>query len=107
MLITVKPRINVIPAQLLERLPLRLRNTQRSEDTQEHEQRIDLHDVSLVRVGLGSGLASRAFGAQFRDAGLSDDGTDFAHSGREAVGGGTVAGGEALAGDDEGCCVGA
>jgi hypothetical protein len=105
MLIPIKPGINIIPAQLLERLPLRLRDTQRREDTQEHEQRINLHDVSLVGVGWCSGLASCAFGAQFRDPGLSDDGTDFAHAGGETMGGGPVAGGEALAGDDEGCCV--
>ena len=105
MLIPMKSRINIIPAQLLERLPLCLRNTKRREDTQEHEQRIDLHDVSLVRIGRCSGLASRAFGAQFRDPGLPDDGADFAHAGGEAVGGGSVAGREALAGDDEGCCV--
>jgi hypothetical protein len=95
--------INIITAQLLKRLPLRLGNTKRSEDPQEHEQRIDLHNVSLVRVRHGFG--SSAFGAQFGDPGLSDDGADFAHSGAEAVGGGAVAGGETFAGDDEGRCV--
>jgi hypothetical protein len=39
------------------------------------------------------------------NCGLSNDGTNLAGCGRETVGCGTVAGGEAFAGDNEGCCV--
>ncbi len=61
--------------------------------------------MSLVRVR--DCLGGSALGAEFRDRGLADDGSDFAHAGGEAVRGGAVAGGETFAGDDKGCCVGA
>ena len=97
--------ILLVARQLLEGLALRLRDAQGREDTEEHEQCVNLHDVTLVWVG--DCLGGCAFGAQLRDTGLADDGADFAHAGGETVGGGAVACGEAFAGDDEGGCVGA
>jgi hypothetical protein len=96
--------VDVVAGELFESLALRLGDAERGEDAEEHEERVDLHDVALVRVG-GSALDG-ALGAQLRDTGLADDGADLAHAGGETVRGGAVAGREALAGDDEGGCVG-
>ena len=70
-----------------------------------HEQSIDLHDV--VEPGRGIIRGDGAPGAQRADEDLRDDGAYFARGGRDAVGRGAVARGEAFAGDDEGGCVGA
>jgi hypothetical protein len=42
-----KVSIIIVTRQLLESLPLRLRDAQSGKDAQEHEQRVDLHDVVL------------------------------------------------------------
>jgi hypothetical protein len=77
--------ILLIARQLLEGLSLGLGNAQRGEDTEEHEEGVDLHDVVLVWVGdrFGGG----ALCAEFGDAGLPNDGADLAHAGGETVGG--------------------
>ena len=56
------------------------------------------------RAGVGGGGAAYAQGA---DDHLGDDGANLAGGGGQAVRGGAVAGGEALAGHDEGGGVGA
>jgi hypothetical protein len=96
--------ILLVTGQLFEGLSLGLGNAQCGEDTQEHEEGVDLHDVVLVwvRNGLGGTL-----GSELGDTGLADDGANLAHTSGEAVGGGTVAGREAFTGDNEGGCVGA
>ena len=89
---------------MLERQALGLRDEEGGEDTAEHEEGVDLEDVVEPRGGVGGGGAADAEGT---DEGLGDDGADFARGGGDAVRGGAVAGGEALAGDDEGGRVGA
>ncbi len=98
-------RARNLARQLLESLPLSLRDQKRRKQTHQHEECENLHDViepwGIVGPGCSAARTERA-----EDA-LSDDGTDFAGCGADAVGGGAVAGGETLAGDDECCCVGA
>jgi len=91
-------------SKVLKSPALRFGNQQSSEDTAEHECTEDLHDVVEPWTWVSLGSTARAEGS---DAALSDDGTDLAKPGGDAVGGGTVASGEALAGDNEGGCVGA
>lgn len=90
--------------QLLERLPLRLGDEQRGEDTAQHEEREDLHDVvqpgRVGRAGWRTLLTERA------EDTLGHDGADLAAGGRETVGCGSITGWEAFTGDDEGGCVG-
>lgn len=96
--------VSVLTRQLLESLALSLGDEQTGEDTAQHEQSEDLHNMlepgSVARV-LGTLVHQRA------EDTLGNDGTDLAGGGRDTVGGGTVAGGEALAGHDEGGSVGA
>lgn len=77
--------ILLIARQLFEGLSLGLGNAQRGEDTEEHEEGVDLHDVVLVWVGTCFG--GGALGAELGDTGLSNDGADLAHAGGETVGG--------------------
>ena len=98
-------RARDLTSQLLERLPLRLRDQQRGEDTAEHEKREDLHDV--VEPWRGGGSWRGSLGTERPEDTLGDYGADLAGGGRETVGGGTVAGWETFAGYDEGGCVGA
>ena len=93
-----------LAGELLERLALGLGDQQRCEDAEEHEQREDLQDVVEPRAGVGGGRAADAEG---RDGGLRNDRADLARGGGDTVRGGAVAGGEALAGNDEGGGVGA
>lgn len=92
-----------LSSQLLQRLPLRLRDQQRREDTAEHEERKDLQDMVQPRRRRASGRC--ATGSQGADEGLGEDGADFARGGGDAVGGGAVSGREAFAWYYEGCCV--
>lgn len=86
--------------QVLKSAALGLRDEESGEDTGEHEGGEDLHDVveprALVRVG------DVAAGSERSNGTLGDDGTDLARSSRDTVRGRPVAGGEALAGHDEG-----
>ena len=93
-----------LTSELLEGLTLGLGNEKSGEDTTEHEESEDLEDVVEPRRGVGGGGATDTKGT---DEDLSDDGTDLAGSSGETVGGGTVAGRETLARDDEGGGVGA
>lgn len=102
------PRPRNLPRQLLQRLPLRLRDQKRGEQPAQHEQRKDLHDVVQPRRGVAARRAREgAARAQGPEDALRDDGADFPARGREAVRGGAVARREALAGHDEGGGVGA
>jgi hypothetical protein len=94
-----------ILGQVLERAALGLGNEQRSEDTREHERGEDLHDVVEPRGGVGGGGV--AANTERRDGTLRDDGTNLAGTGGETVGGGAVARGKALAGNNESSGVGA
>ncbi len=95
----------VLASQILEGLSLGLWDEEGSEDTGEHEDGVDLHD--MVEPWAGAGLGRCTAGSERSDGGLSDDGAHLARGGRDTVGGGTVAGWEALAGNNEGSCVGA
>ena len=93
-----------LAGQLLERLPLRLRDEQRGEDTAQHEEREDFHDVvqpgGVGRAGRRTLLTERA-----EDA-LGHNGADLAAGGRETVRGGSITGWEAFSRDNEGGRVG-
>ena len=101
----VPPRARHLARQLLERLALRLGDERGGADAAQHEQGVDLHDV--VEPGRRVGARDGAARAQRADDHLGDDGADLARGGRQAVRGGAVARGEALAGHDEGGGVGA
>jgi hypothetical protein len=91
-------------SQVLKSAALGLRNEQGGEDTREHEGGEDLHDMVEPRAGVA--LDDISTGSQRRDGSLGDDGTDLAGASGDTVRGGTVAGGEALSGHDEGGGVG-
>ena len=95
----------ILAAQLLERLPLGLRDQEGGTDTEQHEEGIDLENV--VHPGVGVAAWDSTAGAERGDGALADDGADLAHGSGQAVRGRSVAGGEDLAGDDEGGGVGA
>lgn len=97
-------RARNLSCQLLERLPLRLRDQQRGEETAEHEKGKDFHDV--VEPWRGVGRGGVAPDTQGSEDNLGDDGADLTGGGRETVRCGTVARGETFAGYDEGGCVG-
>jgi hypothetical protein len=97
-----------IHGEVLEGAALSLRNEKCGEDACEHEGGEDLHNVVEPRARVvGCGCTANAEG---RNGTLSDDGADLSHAGRDTVGGRPVAGGEALARNDEGsrvwspCC---
>ena len=93
-----------LACQFLERLPLRLGDEQRGEDTAQHEEREDLHHVvqpgRVGRAGWRTLLTERA-----EDA-LGHDGADLAAGGGKTMRCGSITGREAFTGDDEGGCVG-
>ena len=91
--------------ELFEGLALGLRDQEGGENTAQHEEGEDLHDV--VEPWGGGRAWGCAFGSERAEDDLGDDGTDFAGSGRETVGGGAVAGREAFTRDDESSSVGA
>ena len=100
-------RAGDFPGQFLQGLPLRFRDQQGGQGAQEHEQGEDLHDVVEPRGGLGAfGARGGADGAKGAEDGLGDDGADFARGGGYAVRGGSIAGWETFARDDERGCVG-
>ena len=73
-----------LTSQLLESLALGLGDQQSGEDTAQHKQRVDLHDVVEPGALVGRRCASRTEGS---DEDLGDDGADFAGGGGDAVGG--------------------
>lgn len=93
-----------LTGQLLERATLGLGDEQSGEDTAEHEEGEDLHDV--VEPGRVVGARGSTAGAERAEDDLGDDGADFTRGGGKAVRGAAVARWEAFAGDDERCCVG-
>ena len=64
-----------LAGELLESLALGLGDEESGEDTAEHEQRVDLHDVVEPGALVGGGCAA---GAEGSDEDLGDDGADFA-----------------------------
>lgn len=100
----VRVGIVILATELLKSLAGSLGNQESGEAAEKHEEGIDLEDVihpgSLILVG-------GTVGAEDGDGALTDDGTDLARGGRDTVGGGTVAGREDLAGNNEGGGVGA
>ncbi len=93
-------RAGHLTGQLLERLALSLGDQQGGENTAEHEEGEDLHDV--VEPGRGGAAWGGAAGPKGAEDDLGDDGADFARGGGETVRGGAVTGREAFAGYDEG-----
>lgn len=91
-------RARNLTSKFFESLAFRLGDQQRREDTAEHEESKDLHDVVEPRGGVGLG---RATGTQRTEDALRDDGTDFAGGGGDTVRGGTVASREAFTRNDE------
>lgn len=92
-----------VHGEVLQGASLGLWNEEGGENTCEHEGGENLHDVVKPRAGIGgSGVTANA---QRRDSTLSDDGADLSHSRGDPVRGRPVAGGEALARNDEGGCV--
>lgn len=89
-----------VHSEVLEGATLSLRNKEGGEDSCKHEGGEYLHNVVEPRARvIGCG---RTANAKRRNGTLSDDGTDLAHASRDSVGGRPVAGGEALARNDEG-----
>nr|POE48707.1 hypothetical protein CFP56_38803 [Quercus suber] len=97
-----------LAGELLEGEAFGLGDEEGGEEAEQHEEREDLQDVVEPGrlVGGGDGGVG-APGAERTDEDLGDDGADLARRGRKTVRGGAVAGGEALAGHDEGGGVGA
>lgn len=93
----------VLAAQFLQRLALGLGDKQTGDDPTEHEQSEDLHDV--VEPG-GLVVLLRATVDQRTEHALGDDSSDLARGSADAVRGGSVAGREALARNNEGGGVG-
>jgi hypothetical protein len=73
-----------LAGELLEGLPLGLGDQEGGEDTAQHEQSVDLHDVVEPGALVGGGCAA---GAEGPDEDLGDDGADFAGGGGDTVGG--------------------
>lgn len=101
----------ILSGKLLKSLASSLGNQPRGAETEKHEQSKDLHDVVQPR-GAPSRVSLRerrvgADGAKRTEDDLSNDGTDLSGSSRDTVGGGAIASGEALSGNDEGRGVGA
>jgi hypothetical protein len=73
-----------LPGQLLESLALGLGDQESGEDTAQHEQSVDLHDVVEPGALVCGSCAADAEGS---DEDLGDDGADFAGGSGDAVGG--------------------
>ncbi len=95
----------VLASQVLEGLSLGLWDEEGSEDTGEHKGGVDLHD--MVEPWVGASLGRCTTGSERSDSGLGDDGAQLTGGSRDTVGGGTIAGWEALAGNNEGGRIGA
>lgn len=99
---------SVLAGKIFEGLALGFRNKKSGEDTTEHEECVDLHNVvepwacgGLVWAGSDS-----TTGTEWCNGCLGDDGADLAGSGGETVRGRTVTGRETFTWDDEGRCIG-
>jgi hypothetical protein len=93
----------ILAAELLEGLALGLGDEAGGNDTEQHEEGVNLKNV--VHPGGVSAVLS-TLGTQSSDGTLANDGTDLARGGRDTVRGRTVAGREDLTRNDEGCGVG-
>lgn len=72
-----------LTGQFLEGLALRLGDEEGGDDTAEHEEGEDLHDV--VEPGGGGGTRWGAAGAEGTEDALGDDGANFARGSGDAV----------------------
>ena len=86
-------------SQLLESLPLGLRDQEGSEAAAQHEESKDLHHV--VKPWGWVGCGRMALGPERPEDALSDDGTDFTRGSGDTVGSRAVSSREAFARDDE------
>jgi hypothetical protein len=73
-----------LAGELLEGLPLGLGDQESGEDTAQHEQSVDLHDVVEPGALVGGGCAADTEGP---DKDLGDDGADLAGGSGDTVGG--------------------
>lgn len=92
----------VLTRKLLECLALRLGDQECREDSDQHEESEDLHDV--VQPWRGSSAAGASLGtsrAQRSDQDLGNDGTELSGSSRDTVRGRPVTRGEYFTRDDE------
>lgn len=94
----VDESVSVLTGQLLEGLALGLGDEESGEDTAQHEQSEDLHNV--LEPGSGRGVLGATVNQRAKHT-LGDNGANLARGGRDTVGGGTITGREALSGDDE------
>lgn len=90
--------------ELLEGLALGLGDEEGGEAAEQHEEGEDLEDVVEPWRGVGLGHTTSS---ERGNGSLGDNGTDLAGGGGDTVASGSVAGGEALARNDEGGRVGA
>lgn len=95
--------VSVLTGQLLQGLALGLGDEKSSEDTAQHEQSEDLHNV--LEPGSGRGVLGSTVNQRAKHT-LGDDGANLARGGGDTVGGGTVTGREALSRDNESGSVG-
>jgi hypothetical protein len=94
----------IITRELFKSLASGLGNKESSEDTEKHEESVDLENVVHPR---GFVSLSRSTGTEDRDSSLAYDRTYFTRSSRDTVGGRSVASWEDFAGYDERGGVGA
>ena len=95
-----------LACELLKSLPLGLRDQETGENTAQHEERENLHDVVEPWGGSGTlGVWFGAPGSERTEHALSNDSTNFAGCSRDTVRGGPVTSGEAFAGNDKGGCI--
>ena len=106
-----------LTGKLFESLPLGLRNEKRGEDTAQHEEGENLHNVIEPRVRVGFGRLEKsqclpaerlkaktyvALCAERSEDCLCNDSTDLARGGGDTVGRRTVTGWETFSRNDEG-----
>ena len=94
-----------LASKLLKSLALGLGNEKGGEDTAQHEEGEDLHDVVEPRRRIGGGWVT--LGSERSEDSLSNNGADLARGGRQTVGGGSVTCREAFSRNNEGGGVGA
>lgn len=94
--------------ELLEGLASSFRNAESGEDTEEHEESEDLHDVGQPWASsTASGTFDGTADTKRSNRRLGNDGTNFAGGSGDTVGGRTVASRKALSRDDECRSIGA
>ena len=96
-----------LTGELLKGLASGLWDEERGKDTAEHEESKNLHDMIDPWVaGIADAVFLSTLDLEWPKHDLCDNGTDLARSCGDTVGSRTVAGGEALAGNDESGSIG-